>query len=207
MKQQIVICSKDAVFARMLELELSFHGCSVQAVEAFPNGLFAEVVLLDLDSAAAPPPECYRRMIGFTRGTAMTEDQTRRQCSMILHRPFAMYLLRREVLGVFEAQKEEQSIRLAPRFSRGSDGALTLCDQPLDLSPNEQTILQALLEKRGEAVPRDLLGALIGESAANKVDVYVCYLRKKLARITPDKIICTVRNCGYTIDAQIGYDR
>ena len=205
MKQQIVICSKDAVFARMLELELSLHGCLVQTAEIFPQDLFAEVVLLDLDSAAAPPPECYRRMIGFTRGTAMTEDQTRRQCSMILHRPFAMYLLRREVLGAFDAQKEEQNTHLAPRFSRTPSGGFSLCEKELDLSPNEQTILQALLERRGEAVSRDSLGALIGESTANKVDVYVCYLRKKLAKITPAKIIGTVRNCGYTVDASVGY--
>lgn len=203
MKQQIVICSKDAVFARMLELELSLHGCSVQAVESFPNALFAEVVLLDLDSATAPPPECYRRMIGFTRGNAMTEDQTRRQCSMILRRPFAMYLLRREVLGAFEAQKEEQSSYPAPRFSRLPNGKLALCGKELELSPNEQVILHAMIERRGEAVSREALGALIGESVANKVDVYVCYLRKKLAKITPAKIICTVRNCGYTLDANV----
>lgn len=200
MKQQIVICSKDAVFARMLELEFSHHGCSVQTSESFPKGLFAEVVLLDLDSAAAPPPECYRRMIGFTRGNAMTEDQTRRQCSMILRRPFAMYLLRREVLGDLETQREKSGTLQAPQFSVLPGGQLALCGKALELSPNEHAILSCLLEHRGEAVSRGDLGALIGESSANKVDVYVCYLRRKISKITSAKIVYTVRNKGYAIE-------
>ncbi|MBQ9806188.1 MAG: winged helix-turn-helix domain-containing protein [Clostridia bacterium] len=198
MEKQIVICSHDAVFARMLELEFSFHGCTVQTVQGYPEDLFAEVVLLDLDSAAAPPPECYRRMIGFTRGKALSEDQTRRQCSMILHRPFEMPLLRREVLGEFEKQKEKSGG--AVQLTALKNGKLELCGVVPELTPHEQAILSCLLEHRGEVVSRDGLAELIGESAANKVDVYICYLRRKIAKITPVKLIATVRNRGYRLD-------
>jgi len=197
-----VICSRDAVFARMLELEFSFHGCSVQTVERFPRELYAEVVLLDLDSATAPPQECYRRMIGFTRGTALSEDRTRRQCSMILHRPFAMNLLRREVLEGFEKEKTEAKGEAMPKpmFSVLPSGKIKLFETVLELSKNEQAILSCLLLHRGEAVSRQTLAELIGESSANKVDVYICYLRRKLVKITPVSVITTVRNRGYCIN-------
>lgn len=205
MEKQIFICSHDAVFARMLELEFSFYGCTVQTAQSFPEDLFAEVVLLDLDSATAPPPACYRRMIGFTRGKALSEDQTRRQCSMILHRPFEMPLLRREVLGEFEKQKEKGvpgSVG-GVQISESKDGKIALDGVVLELSPHEQAILSCLLEHRGEIVSRNNLAALIGESAANKVDVYICYLRRKMGKITPIKLITTVRNQGYTLNNEL----
>ena len=117
---------------------------------------------------------------------------------MILHRPFEMPLLRREVLGEFEKQTERSGG--AVRFTALKNGTIGLCGAVLELSPNEQAILSCLLTHRGEVVSRERLAELIGESAANKVDVYICYLRRKIAKITPVKLITTVRNCGYKLD-------
>ena len=198
MVKQVVICSPDAVFARMLELEFSFHGCTVQTVQRFPEELFAEVVLLDLDGATAPPPTAYRRMIGFTRGTALSaDDRIRRQCSMILHRPFEVRLLLREVLGEDEEGQAPDSLPL-PSFS-STGGKLLLGGRELSLSPTEEKILRYLLAHRGEAVSRSTLSELIGASSANKTDVYICYLRREIAKITPVNLIVTVRGKGYMI--------
>jgi hypothetical protein len=202
MRADIVICSSDAVFARMLELEFSHLLPSVQTVARFSEDLFARVVLLDLDTAVPPSPACYGCLIGFTRGTAFAaEDRAKRQCSMILRRPFEMHLLRREVMGQLTPSdgKIADATASVASFSVASSGKISLCGQVLSLSPNEQKILTYLLDHRGEAVSRERLSALIGETATNKTDVYVCYLRRKLAAITPVKLIQTVRNQGYML--------
>jgi hypothetical protein len=202
MDYQIVIYSADAVFARMLELEFRMQGMSVLTVEHPRDGLFSDVALLDLDSSHAPLPESYHRMIGFTRGSAISEDGTRRQCSMILSRPFEMRLLRREIMG-----EQHVSVRSvadpAPSQMKlmldSSDTALHLNGQKISLTPKEAIVMKVLLAKRGTPVSREEISGLIGESVANKSDVYICYLRRKLEGISGVKIIHTVRGKGYCI--------
>jgi DNA-binding response OmpR family regulator len=60
--------------------------------------------------------------------------------------------------------------------------------------------MTCLLANRGKAVSREALSALIGESATNKTDVHVCYLRRKIATVTERPIIKTVRGKGYKLD-------
>ena len=206
MKTQIFICSQDAVFARMLELEFSFHGYSVKAAGQLPVAGEADVVLLDLDSATAPEPSQYRRMIGFTRGKALSEDLTRRQCSMILHRPFDLGLLRREVFEALQSdeKKANRADPLTDLSISKKDSTVTLLGERIKLSPNEYQILDYFLQHRGKTVSRETLAGLVGESTANKTDVYVCYLRRKLAKVTPVTLITTVRNKGYVFYPHAG---
>jgi len=202
MKTQLFICSQDVIFARMLELEFSLQGYTVQTAERFPSGGSAEVVLLDLDSATAPAPSQYHRMIGFTRGEALSEDLTRRQCSMILHRPFDLGILRREVfeaLQVDEKKTAREDSVLSELSVSEKDGSVTVWNETVKLSPNEQKIFHYLLQHKGKTVSRETLAQLVGESSANKIDVYICYLRRKFAKITPVTLIRTERNKGYVL--------
>ncbi len=202
MKYQIVIYSADAVFARMLELEFSMREMSVLTVRQPREDLFSDVAILDLDSAAAPSPTSYRRMIGFTRGVALVEDEARRQCSMILHRPFEMRLIRREILG------EQGNVQRSSAIPSPSSIALSVDpdrdilhagENVLSLTPTEAILMRALLGERGIPVSRAALSELIGESSANKLDVYICFLRRKLEQVTGLRVIRTVRGGGYYI--------
>ncbi len=201
MEYQIVIYSADAVFARMLELEFSMREMSVLTVSRPQGGLFSEVALLDLDSSPAPDPASYGRMIGFTRGAALSEDETRRQCSMILRRPFEMRLLRLEVMGETGGERrshttDPQSVSLTVDPARD---VMRVNGQSVSLTPNEASVMRLLLGEAGNAVSRERLAEQIGESSANKVDVYVCYLRRKLETVTGLRVIRTVRGKGYSI--------
>ena len=203
---QIAIYSADDAFARMLELEFSMLGVRVCRVGG--GNCHADVVLLDLDSAAPPKAGSFGKMIGFTRQSATIDDEWRRQCSLVLHRPFEMRLLRREILSELGG-----GVPVASAVSEAADPALLAKRITLDkaasclrldresvaLTPSELLVAECLLSHRGDAVSREELAGVLGETSSNKVDVYVCYLRKKLERLTSVKLIRTVRNRGYLL--------
>ena len=203
MEYQMIVYSTDATFARMLELEFLACGMTVLNCEVPTDRHACEIALLDLDSVEPPMPHTYCRMIGFTRDLSQVEEEVRRQCSMILHRPFEMRALRREVLGedsvaALRAQRlqssEKDRLILDPK-SR----TLTLDGKTVSLTPAESLMAGALLDNRGASVSREVLSKLIGVSDNNKVDVYVCYLRRKFSTLTQIPLIRTVRGKGYMI--------
>lgn len=209
MEYQLIIYSTDALFARMLELQFSEKGLTVYKSDRPQKHLTCDIALLDLDSSAAPAADSYQRLIGFTRGLAFTEDEVRRKCSLILHRPFDMALLRREVLSEEICQKAAY-VHRAPveqlhsytirniRLDREA-GRIVIDGREMQLTPIEQIVADCLLSARGQIVSRERLSAAIGKSSANKTDVYVCFLRKKLEQITPVRVIETVRGKGYRV--------
>ena len=95
MHTQVLILSADAVFARMLAIELEMQRISVTSRPS-ADGQTADLVLLDLDSATPPEPAAYRQMIGFIRSASAAEEGIERRCSLILRRPFEMRVMREE---------------------------------------------------------------------------------------------------------------
>ncbi len=206
MYYDVVVLSEDAVFARMLELEISNLRIGVMATSTLPPTDRAEVVLLDLDSASAPPPEQYRKMIGFSRRSAMNSPDAR-SCAMILRRPFRMSLLRREILGQLE-QADRSDLRFfrvanpeKRQISLDAEERMLICEgQKIALTPTEFVVVECLLEHRGSPVSRELLWKVIGATGeGNEADVYVCYLRRKTDGLPGGRLIRTVRGKGYQI--------
>ena len=200
MRGNILILSEDAVFARMLELELEAMRFSVQ-INSIANGRQNDIILVDLDSASIPQKMGDgARIVGFTRHFEVSSLDAERRCSMILHRPFQMRLLREEValLDVAE-EREEQRGTENPEITLNGN-TLTLGEKIVTLRPKEAAVMSLLLANRGTAVSREMLSNLIGESSTNKTDVHVCYLRRKIATVSEKSIITTVRNQGYKID-------
>lgn len=78
-----------------------------------------------------------------------------------------------------------------------------IAEQTADLTPREFNLLQYLLENIGIALTREMILDRIwgwGYDGANSiVDVYVCYLRNKLERLSATMQIATVRGVGYTL--------
>ena len=211
MRDHVVIISLDDVFSRMLELEFRLFQLSARVIRDAEEAFFADVALLDLDSMPAPINGTYSRMIGFTRSSVLSADDARRQCAMILHRPFQMDILRREVFDILHQDRSgarendrvfievKKAERLEYEKLMLKDGHLSCGEKKLALSNHEARILEALIAKKGEAVSREELSALIGESSANKVDVYICYLRKKTENAFGVRLIGTVRKKGYRL--------
>ena len=76
-------------------------------------------------------------------------------------------------------------------------------DAPIALTPREFALLEALMERPGEAVSRfDLLERVWDEAyehRSNVIDVYVGYLRDKIDRPFGTATIETVRGVGYRL--------
>ena len=200
MRGNILILSEDVVFARMLELELESMQFSV-AINSSPASRENDLVLVDLDSASVPRKASVgARIVGFTRHFDVSALDAERRCSMILHRPFQMRILREEVASIGATAQEREASKESANTIVLSGNDLALGDAVLTLRPQEAKIMSCLLANRGKAVSREALSALIGESATNKTDVHVCYLRRKIATVTERPIIKTVRGKGYIID-------
>ena len=202
MRGNILILCEDAVFARMLELELEAMQFSV-AINSTPTSRENDLILVDLDSASIPQKAGKStRIVGFTRHFEVSALDAKRRCSMILHRPFQMRVLREEVASIgIDAEEREQGRGDQNTLAISLEGnVLTLGEVTLTLRPKEATVMSALLAKRGSAVSREKLSSLLGESSTNKTDVHVCYLRRKIATVTDRPIIKTVRGKGYIID-------
>ena len=201
MNESLLILSEDAVFSRMLELEFRMQRISVRALRRAEEGTTARVILVDLDTAL-PPADCDGRVIGFTRSFSILASDPERRCSMILHRPFSMELLTDEVralLGYEEAATPMETVSGRARLAL-KEGKLVFGARSQTLSPTEAKMMECLLSARGQAVTRAMLDEAIGASAANKTDVYICLLRKKLEALTGNPTIRTVRGVGYRID-------
>ena len=202
MRGKILILSEDATFARMLELELNAMRFAVQ-INSTLAARESDLILVDLDSASIPQKTGdHTRIVGFTRHFELSQLDAERRCSMILHRPFQMRILREEVALLDATAQESERPKSTKMLTELSlvGNQLTVGTNELTLRPKETVVMNALLANRGRAVSRGMLSELIGESSANKADVYICYLRRKIATVTERAIIKTVRGGGYKID-------
>jgi two-component system OmpR family response regulator len=79
-------------------------------------------------------------------------------------------------------------------------------DSPVDLSPREFALLDYLMRRPGEVVRRseilDHVWDYAYDGTSNVVDVYVRYLRRRLAAAGAPEQIETVRGVGYRLVAQ-----
>ena len=88
----------------------------------------------------------------------------------------------------------------APRPEmRGDD--VQMGDDIIHLTPSEAAILRLLIERRGDVVTREeLRKTLQGRGESNKLEVYLCFLRRKLERPRGLRLITTVRGKGYRLE-------
>lgn len=110
-------------------------------------------------------------------------------------------LLRRST-GLASPPAHEDAVLGALRYEKQS-GALYAWGQPLELTPRERALVQALMARPGHAVAKERLFALVfpGETEVQyeAVEVVVYRLRKKLAGT--GVTLMTLRGLGYLLKA------
>jgi DNA-binding response OmpR family regulator len=76
-------------------------------------------------------------------------------------------------------------------------------EQPIDLSAREFALLELLARNRGQILSRDTIlervWGIDAEPQGNVVELYIFYLRRKLAHTAAHPVIRTVRGAGYVL--------
>ena len=181
----IVLSFSDRVLSGLIYDELTRAGYSVSTAKG------AECRLFVTDN----PYTAAQKNDRFVLCIAAVEEKG---ADAFLQRPFSLESLRRTVASFFSSRNlEDKKEKAPPELSIICDGVL-LDGEKIKLSPAELTIITVLYNAGGEPVSRESLNSLLGMKG-NAADVYICNIRKKLARVDADELIQTVRSCGYTL--------
>lgn len=200
-KEGLILC-KDERLSRLLENELRGLHISPRVVSSLPADLSGlSILLVDADgfpvppeSLGAPPVILFgRSLIGAAEGNIVR-----------LHRPFSLTDLESAIGSLSENGAFPSPTGAAPPpplLSVGAD-TVTVAGHRIPLTPGEYAILHCLYSKKGEAVSRETLSALLG-GGGNSVDVYICKLRTKLEKPVGMRLIHTVRGVGYRLEPEL----
>lgn len=187
----IYIRTADVRLGRALALEARAAGFSAAFGREAAD---ARLTVCDLDSAADGPSGD----IAFSRDEERLRAAARQSAdadTLFLLYPFDLALFRAQLAARLTAAAPTPlpralTLNTATRRVGGAGGEVRL-------SVRECAMLAAL--GRNGALSRADAAALFGSAAGNVVDVYACYLRKKLGRVLPGEVICARRGEGYAL--------
>lgn len=102
-----------------------------------------------------------------------------------------------------KAMVKEAVIRVADLEIDTASHQVKRAGKPIPLSAKEYSLLEFLAYRKGNVVSRtDIIEHIYSEDAdmdSNVVDVYINYLRNKIDKEFPKKLIHTVRGAGYIL--------
>lgn len=187
----VYICTDNICIGRALALEAQAAGFSAAFGREATD---ARLIVRDLDSGtgAAQPTDavCFSREEERLRA-AMRRDGGGETAFLLYPFDLAVFRAQLAAQGIArEPYARSLTLNTANRRVSGAGGELRL-------SAHECAMLARLGE--GGCLARADAAALFGSATGNVVDVYVCYLRKKLGRLLPGEIIRSLRGKGYAL--------
>ncbi|MCD7837294.1 MAG: response regulator transcription factor [Clostridiales bacterium] len=226
MADHILIIEDEEKLARMLELELTYEGYSIQKAFDGRDGLkkalerTADLILLDIMLPGLSGLEVLRRLKKEGVRTPVilltARDNVADKVSGLdagaddyVTKPFAIEELlariRANLRKTTQFQEEDAPVvyRVEGVELRPDSREVLVNGQPVELTRREFDLLCCLMEHRGKVLTRSaLLNMVWGYEYAgetNTVDVYVRFLRSKIDARLGRKLIETVRGVGYAI--------
>ena len=227
----VLIVEDDLSLGAFLQKGLSIEGHQVALVgdgEAALEHAAAErpdLMVLDLGLPKRDGVEVLSAMQGLYSGmgvivlTGRAQVQERIKClnlgaDDILLKPFSLHELAARCRALLRRREQfaDPSLRSGDVALNRMDRKVTRAGRPVDLTVKEFSLLEYLLQARGRCCSRSELLSEVWQmspdAGTNVVDVYVNYLRKKLASAHPDgladDVIETVRGQGYQIGRAVG---
>lgn len=220
---KVLIVEDDAALGVFLQRGLAQEGPEVQwvgdgegAVSLLDSGSF-DLVVLDLglprrdglDVLVELRARCQRTAVLVLTGRSDVGEKVK--CLNLgaddcLMKPFSFYELRARCKALL--RRREQSAESVLRHGvvelNRMNRRVTQAGREVELTSKEFSLLEYLLERRGQTCSRSELlrevWRMSPETGTNVVDVYINYLRKKLGDETADQaLITTVRGAGYLI--------
>lgn len=124
-------------------------------------------------------------------------------------KPFSFVVLAAQVKALLRRSENRASsggtVRVGALAIDRATRRVSWHGEPVELSPREYALLDALAGRAGSVVSKqELLCAVWGDELAatrNAVEVYVGYLRRKLVAAGAEEVLRTVRGHGYLVSA------
>jgi DNA-binding response OmpR family regulator len=221
---RLLIVDDDKALAQFLKRGLEADGHRVRlaldgmaAVEAFREEM-PDLTILDLNLPAKDGEQVLAEMrqldaeLPILILTARQEVDTRVRCldqgaDDLVLKPFSLFELRARCRALLRRKREARLILRAGAIEVNRlEHSVRRSGETVELTNKEFALLEQLLLNRGHAVTRiDLLDTVWNmepTQTTNIVDVYINYLRRKLADPAPGRLIRTVRGQGYMIPAE-----
>ena len=223
---RILIAEDDAVLADGLSRSLKAGGYAVDVVasgDAADTALAAQafdLLILDLGLPQLAGLEVLRRLrrtsqlpvIMLTARDAVMDKVTGLDMGAddYITKPFSIEELLARIRTALRKQVKQESAQLTygPLSLDVLRHLVTVESDTVELTGREFSLLQSLLENQGIVMTRETLMDrvwgydFVGET--NLVDVYIRYLRAKIAEKTDKKLIQTVRGVGYVLREEEG---
>lgn len=211
----VVLVTDDDALARLVALETGEMGVPLVCITAVERELEeGRIAILDLDSRGGMQAALHGlvdRFVGICHQTASLPTLLATRAVYLLERPFAtaefralLGQLRTGSLPVMTSATVNRDASHALPITLENDTVLRCGDATVHLTPREAALMRCLLDMRGQTVPRDRLRECLepnGRSeGGNEVEVYLCYLRRKLEKPTLRRLITTVRGVGYRLE-------
>jgi two-component system, OmpR family, response regulator len=207
---RVLLVERDPAMVRVLERSLRSHGFEVtcassnREVLAHAGDESVGIVVFDLSPFTDDQWALLKRLRADGPDLPLL---LLAGCEDCLVKPFAL----EELIGRIRRKAPASS---QPRQSTLKAGGLCLdlvgrrgwyADRPIELSTREFALLEYFMRHPGRVLSRQAILADVWaydeDPASNVVDVYVRYLRNRLARVGADrKVIATVRGEGYRFD-------
>ena len=183
----ICVVTNNARVARFIVLELKEAGYTAMHSEVFAA---AKLCICDLDFVLDVPKDC----IGFSYDEAKRET-----VRDFLKRPIDTEALRDAVAKRLNSSPAQKSSGLL-EVNRATRKATSL-GREVRLSEKELALFIKLCE--ASVISREDGAKIFGEAESNIVDVYVHYLRKKLAKIYDGETVKSNRGKGYSLSEEL----
>ncbi len=217
----VIIITKDRIFARMLYLEISAFCPNVSVAGGISEEVQGEIAAADftvLDAEifacmAEDAPELESTQVllfGYPEALAAVSPKIAAGFR-IFTRPFSIT----SFLSSFFEKSEEADfgVRVAKHRKSAADSLIlnekehtvSYKRETVELTKREFALLLYLISNKGGTVTRAQAAKAVWEKEdtdTNIVDVYVRYLREKLDEKFGIKLISTVRGIGYTIKTE-----
>ena len=213
----LLLVSDDRALVRLVRLECRELALPLEVVATLPQHTEERTLLIDLDSISTVDALAIgegQTVAGICRDISQLPTEWQARFSHLLQRPCPTSQLR-ALLGYLCGRGEMPTIaqeegrpRMMPRTKELTltmlDEAKLQCgEEVLHLSPTEAAMMRILMAHRGEIVSREMLESALqgeGKTDSNKVEVYLCFLRRKIERPLGLRLITTVRGKGYRLE-------